>query len=337
MKLIPPKRVAELAEILGCSFVGPGSLLVSGINEIHRVVPGDLTFVDVEKYYKKALSSAATTILINKAIDPPEGKALLVTDDPFRDFNRLNEHFRPRIPSNTSEYPKLHPSVRMGHHVVLGEGVRVGSNVEIGHNVVIGSHVSIGSGSIILPNVYIGDYTEIGERVCIQPGAVIGGEAFYFKKRPEGRDKMLTKGHVILESDVEIGANTTIDRGVTDVTFVGRHTKIDNLVQIGHDTRIGRNCVIAAQVGIAGVTTIEDDCILWGQSGVPSDIVVGKGTILLAKSGLLSSVEGGKVYFGMVAKEYRQMWRELSALEHLPELLRRVEHLLTQPAPPPAS
>jgi len=338
MKLTPPQTLAQLAQLLGCTYIGPADHLVTGINEIHRVEPGDLTFVDVPKYFKKALTSAATTVLINQAVEAPEGKGLLVTDEPFSAFNRLTEHFKPTLPlpteglynvSTPNDLPAdlAEAPISIGRNVVFGQDVTLEPGVEIGHNVVIGSRVHIGAGSRIYHNVTVCDDSHLGRFVTLHPGCVIGGEAFYFKKRPVGRDKMLTKGLTILGNHVEIGANTTIDRGVSAVTQVGDHTKIDNLVQIGHDTIIGANCVIAAQVGIAGVCEIEDEVVLWGQVGIASDIVIGKGAVLLAKSGVISSLEGGKTYFGFVAKEFKKHWREIAAMEQLPELLRRVEAL----------
>ena len=325
MKLTPPRPLAELAALLGAQAIGPADHLVSGINEIHRVEPGDLTFVDVEKYFKKALHSAATTILINQAVEPTPGKALLVSDDPFRDYNRLTEHYQPRIDPTLSHDPQLGAKVQIGQNVVFGTDVVIGDGVEIGHNVVIGSHVRIGSGTVIHAHVSIYDFTTIGQHCMIQSGARIGAEAFYYKKRDWGREKMLTKGVTILEDYVDIGANTTIDRGVSAETRIGAHTKIDNLVQIGHDTVIGQRCILASQVGIAGVSTIGDDCILWGQVGVASDTVIGNRAIVLAQSGVQGELAGAKTYFGSPAADRIQRWREIAALGRLPAFLQRVE------------
>lgn len=327
MQLTPPRTVRELADLLQARFVGDPNHLVSGINEIHRVEPGDLTFVDVAKYYKKALTSKATTILIDKAVEPPAGKALIVIDDPFSAYNKLTEHFQPRQPLDLASQPKLGRDVKIGQSVIFGQNVTIGDRVEIAHNVTIGSNVTIGDDTLIYSNVTIYDHSTIGRRCCIQSGARIGGEAFYFKKRPNGRDKMLSKGTTVLEDDVEIGANTTIDRGVSAETRIGEHTKIDNLVQIGHDTIVGKRCVIAALVGIAGVCTIEDDVILWGQVGIPSDVVIGKGAILMAKTGALSSLPGGKVYSGMPANEKMKTLRRYASLDKLVKLIHKLERM----------
>lgn len=328
MKLAQPQKLSEIAALINAEFAGEPDHIITGFNEIHRVEAGDVTFVDVPKYFNKALTSAATTVIINeKNTAPPDGKALLFSSDPFRDYNFLTEHFSPRLPFTLAHQPELPPDALVGRNVVFGQNVRIGRNVEIGHNVCIGSNVVIGDETIIYPNVTIFDDTTIGVGVTIQSGAVIGGEAFYYKKRANGREKMLTKGQTVIEDYVDVGANTTIDRGVSAVTHIGAHTKIDNLVQIGHDVIIGKRCVIAAQAGIAGVCTIEDDVILWGQVGVTSDVVIGAGAVLLAKTGVISSLEGGKTYFGMVAKEWKKKWREFVSLEKLPALMDKLEKM----------
>lgn len=322
MKLSHSLTLRQAAEYLGCTWRGPDDHLISGINEIHKVVEGDLTFVDIEKYYAKALGSRATTILMNQDIEAPDGKGLLISDDPFRDYNRLTEWCQPQIPLDISAEPQLGADVKIGSNVVCGEGVIIEEGSEIGHNVVIGSHVHIGPHCRIHANVSIYDYSVIGAYVCINAGTVIGGEAFYFKARPEGRDKMLSKGRVVIEDHVDIGANCTIDRGVSGDTVIGAWTKLDNLIQIGHDTVIGKKCLIASQVGIAGVVTVEDEVILWGQVGITKDLTIGKGAELFGKAGVMSSLEGGKKYLGMVAVEARQKLREIAAIRKLPDLIR---------------
>ncbi|MEM9720647.1 MAG: UDP-3-O-(3-hydroxymyristoyl)glucosamine N-acyltransferase [Bacteroidota bacterium] len=325
MKFAEKVTLQELSALLNCPFKGAPDHLVLGINEIHRVEIGDLTFVDVEKYYSKALNCAATTILINKEVSVPEGKGILISDDPFRDFNRLTEYFQPSISLAFASTKGFGETVQLGQNVVWGKDVSIGEGTQIGHNVTIGSHVTIGKNCRIHPNVSIYGHTVIGDEVCINSGAVIGGEAFYFKSWKDSKAKMLSKGRVIIESHVDIGANCTIDRGVTADTVIGEYTKLDNLIQVGHDTVIGKRCLIASQVGIAGVVTIEDDVILWGQVGVTKDLTIGKGAVLMGKTGVMSSLEGGKTYLGMIAAPLRQKLREVAALKKLPDLLRRME------------
>ncbi|MCS7298009.1 MAG: UDP-3-O-(3-hydroxymyristoyl)glucosamine N-acyltransferase [Bacteroidia bacterium] len=319
---IPIHKAREIAELVGGSLIGDGEVLVTGINEIHRVEPGDVTFTDVPKYLKRALESPASVILINQIIEAPPGKALIYTPSPFRSFNLLLEHFCPSLTPAFSPSQESYPGVQIGMHVVIGQNTYIEPGCQIGHNTVIGPDCYIGRNTIIYPGVVIGANTYIGSHVVIQSGCVIGGEAFYYKRTPIGSERLLSKGRVIIGDYVEIGANTTIDRGVTSDTYIGDHTKIDNLVQIGHDTFIGRNCQIAAQVGIAGACVIEDGVILWGQVGVPSGVRIGPRATVLAKSGVLTSLEGGKVYFGFIAKEVKKAWREIASMGRLPRLLR---------------
>jgi UDP-3-O-[3-hydroxymyristoyl] glucosamine N-acyltransferase len=171
--------------------------------------------------------------------------------------------------------------------------------------------------------VVIYDHCEIGDNVEIHANAVIGSDAYYFKRKPEGYEKMHSCGRVILEDNVEIGACCTIDKGVSADTIIGKGTKLDNHVHIGHDTLVGKNVLMAAQVGVAGVATIEDDVILWGQVGVSKDLTIGKGAIVFAQSGVPKSIEGGKQYFGSPVQEAKEKMKELVWLKRLPELFNK--------------
>lgn len=307
MKFPNPLTLAEAAELTGAKAIGDKSFLVTGLNEIHMVEPGDVTFVDHPKYYDKALNSAATTILINKEVEAPAGKALLVHNDPFVAFRILIRHFRPFVPSSAS----IAESAVIGKGTIIQPGVFIGNNVTIGENCLIHSNVSI----------Y--DHTSIGNEVVIHSGAVIGADAYYFQKKPEGFRKFESCGRVIIGDKVEIGAMTTIDKGVTGDTIIGEDTKFDNHVQVGHDTHIGKRCLIGAHTAIAGVTKIEDDVLLWAKVAVNKDLVIGKGAVILATSGVDKSLEGGKTYFGTPAIEARKKWRELAALRALPDLFQK--------------
>ncbi len=197
MKFENPYKLQDLAEFLGCQFIGGPDFLVTGINEIHVVEAGDLVFVDHPKYYDKALNSKATTILINKEVDCPKGKALLISDDPFRDFNKITKHHKPLLSASAT----IAPDAKIGAGTVIQPGVVVLNDVVIGTN------------CFIHPNVVIGAGSRIGNNVTIHPGTVLGGDAFYYKKRESGFDKLLSGGIVVIHDDVEIGANCTIDRG----------------------------------------------------------------------------------------------------------------------------
>ncbi len=325
MRITPAITLKQLADLISCPYEGSDSHLITGINEIHMVQPGDLTFVDVSKYYDKALNSKASTIIINQNVKAPSGKALIFSDNPFTDYNRITEHFQPSISLDTKSMPQLGAKVKIGAGVVTGDFVSIGDETQIGHHVSIGSHVTIGNRCVIHPNVVIRDYVDIGDEVCINSGTVIGSEAFYFKSRPDGKEKLLTKGKVVIENRVDIGANCTIDRGVSGETKIGSDTKLDNLIQVGHDTVIGKRCIIASQVGIAGVCRIEDDVVLWGQVGIAKGNTIGSKAVLYGKTGVMTSLEGGKTYLGMIASPYLQKLREIAALKELPALLRKLK------------
>ncbi|HEU4716420.1 MAG TPA: UDP-3-O-(3-hydroxymyristoyl)glucosamine N-acyltransferase [Bacteroidia bacterium] len=300
---ITPQKVSEIASVIGAKFVGDPAHLVTGLNEVHRVEAGDLMFVDHPKYYDKALKSAATTILINKEVECPEGKALIFSDDPFRDYNKLVLHFQ----------PVSHSLKPVSDSAVVGAGSVIHPGVYLGNN------ITVGTDCVLMPGVVVYDNCVIGNNVRIHANSVIGGDAFYYKKRPEKFDKMFSCGRVVIHDDVEIGACCTIDRGVSADTIIGRGTKMDNQVHIGHDTVIGEMCLFAAAVAIAGVVTVEDRVTLWGQVAVTSDVVLGAGAVVLGASGVSKSLEGGKTYFGSPAEEARGKWKELAVLRRLAE------------------
>lgn len=290
-------NLKEIAEIINAKYVGDENFPIEGINEIHRVENGDIVFVDHPKYYDKALQSAATIVLINKEVECPEGKALLISDDPFRDFVKIGQYFNPFQGANQS----ISPSAKIGEGTHLQPNVFIGNNVQIGKNCLIHANVSIGDNSII------------GDNVIIHSGTVLGGDGFYYKKRETGFDKLKSVGNVIIENDVEIGANCTIDRGVTASTIIGEGSKLDNLIQIGHDTIIGKKCLFASQVGVAGCVIIGDEVTLWGQVGVKSGITIGNKAIVMGQSGVGHDLEAGKSYFGSPAEEARSMYKKMAA------------------------
>ncbi|CEN42192.1 UDP-3-O-(3-hydroxymyristoyl)glucosamine N-acyltransferase [Capnocytophaga cynodegmi] len=301
MKFPQPYTLKQIATIIKSSFVGDENFPVLGMNEIHVVEEGDIVFVDHPKYYDKALQSRATIILINKEVECPEGKALLISDDPFRDFNKLTDFFKPFQKSTAL----IAPSAQIGENSIIQHGAFIGNNVKIGKNCTIHSNVSIYDDCII------------GDNVTIHAGSVLGADAFYYKKRPEGFDKLKSGGRVVIEDDVDLGALCTIDRGVTGDTTIKRGTKIDNQVHVGHDTIIGEKCLIASQTGIAGCVVIENEVTIWGQVGMTSGITIGAKAIILAQSGISKSLEGGQTYFGYPAEEARKKYKEMSALRRL--------------------
>jgi UDP-3-O-[3-hydroxymyristoyl] glucosamine N-acyltransferase len=309
MKFSSAQTLKQIASLINQKYKGDDIFSITGINEIHKVEHGDLTFVDHPKYYDKALKSAATTILINKEVECPEGKTLIFSDDPFRDYNLLTKHFRP----NTYSKKPISDSAKTGEGTVVMPGVFLGDDVAVGKN------------CVLYPGVVIYDNTIIGNNVIVHANAVLGSHAFYYKKREAGFDKMHSCGRLIIEDDVEIGAGCTIDKGVSGDTVIGKGSKLDNHVHIGHDTVVGKNCLFAAQVGVAGVTTIEDNVTLWGQVGIRSDVVIGKGVTVLAQSGVGKSLEAGKTFFGSPAEDAREKMKEIVLIKRLPEIFEKLK------------
>lgn len=311
MNFPSPVPVHWIAELIGAEVIGNKDALATGINEIHKVEKGDLVFVDHPKYYDKCLQSAASFIIINNKVECPDGKALLVVEQPFDAYLKIVRHFRPFTPA--TQY--------ISETAVIGEGSYIAPGAFIGH------HVTIGVNCYIHPSVSILDHCVIGNNVVIQAGTVIGSDAFYYntkKDREVWYKRMESCGRVVIQDDVEIGASCTIDRGVTHDTVIGKGTKMDNMVHIGHDSVIGRNCLFAAQVGIAGAVNIEDGVILWGQVGVSKTLTIGANAVVLAQSGVPSSLAGGKTYFGYPAEDAVDKKRELVWIKRIPKIWEKV-------------
>ncbi len=309
MKFPKVHSLQEIANLLNCEFIGDKNFEVLGMNEIHVVEPGDIVFVDHPKYYDKALQSAATIVLINKKVDCPEGKVLLISDDPFRDFNTLTKHFKPFQSANAA----------------ISESAKIGEGTVIQPNSFIGNHVTIGKNCLIHSNVSIYDHTVIGDNVIIHAGTILGADAFYYKKRPDGFDQLISGGRVVIENNVGIGALCTIDKGVTGDTTIGEGTKIDNQVHVGHDSVIGKKCLIASQTGIAGCVIIEDEVTIWGQVGTTSGITIGAKAVIMGQTGVTKSVEGGKSYFGTPIEESREKLKQLANIKKIPEILSKLK------------
>jgi len=310
----------EASNFLDASYKGNPEALITGINEIHMVEQGDITFVDHPKYYKKALESKATFIIINNDREAPEGKGLIISEDPFADYVKIVTKYRSferceRLRSFERCERLVSPSAHIGEGTVIQPGA------------FIGNHVKIGENCIIHANASIYDHCVLGNDVIIHSGAVIGADAYYFQRKPAGYRKMESCGRVVLGDRVEIGALTSIDKGVSGDTTVGDGTKFDNHTQIGHDTHIGKNCLIGAHCAIAGVTSIEDDVIIWARVSIDKDLTIGKGAVILATSGVDKTLEGNKTYFGSPVDDVRKKWREMAILRKLPEIYAKVNKL----------
>jgi len=314
MKFPNKLTVNQIIEIMNIEVSVKGNLnnLISGINEFHSVESEDISFVDNAKYYDKVLNSKAIAIIIDKDIEAPEGKTVLICQDPLRGYLNIVHHFVRFTPQHTV----IHPSVRIGKGTLIQPNVFIGENVIIGKNCIIHANVSIYAD------------TEIGNNVTIHSNSTIGGDACYFQKRETGWLKITSCGSTKIEDDVEIGCNCCIDRGVSGVTFVGKGTKFDNQVQVGHDAHIGAHCFFGAQSGVSGCTFIDDHCTIWAKSGVNKGLYVAKNTTLLAMSALDKSIpEEGATLFGVPAEDARKKWKEMAYVRNLPELYADFEKL----------
>jgi UDP-3-O-[3-hydroxymyristoyl] glucosamine N-acyltransferase len=314
MNFPKPVPLSEIAELIDARLLGNTGASAKGINEIHKVEVGDLAFVDHPKYYEACIQSAASYIIINKEAEIPEGKALLIVEQPFEAYLAIVRRYRPFEPATGLQSASAQ----------IGEGSYVAPNAYVGH------HVTIGRNCVIHPNVTILDHCVIGDHVVIQPGTVIGSDAFYYntkKNRDNWYKRMESCGRVVIHDHVEIGAGCTIDRGVTHDTVIGQGTKMDNMVHVGHDTVIGRNCLLAAQVGIAGAVDIEDGVILWGQVGVNKTIRIKKGAVVMGQSGVVGTLDGDKIYWGTPAEDFNGKRRERVWIKRIPEIWEKVKNL----------
>ena len=329
---------AAIAEAVSGELVGDPSVVVSGVAALDRATRHDLSFLAAAKYAPLFATSRAGVVLIlpELARAPGEAPARIVVERPQEALLTL----LPRFHRGATARPGVHPTA------VLGAGVRLGASVSVGPYAVIGDGVELGEGSVVGPHCVLGDGvtigqrchliasvtaysgSRIGDRVTIHAGARIGSDGFGYVQRDGEHLKIPHVGRCIVEDDVEIGANTTIDRGSIDDTVIGPGTKIDNLVQIGHNVRIGRLCLIMGQAGIAGSVRVEDGCMILGQVGISGHHTIGKGARLAAQAGVFGDIPAGETWSGYPARPHKEALRAQAALFKLPSLLRRIERLL---------
>ena len=310
MNFTVPVRIQEIATLINATIIGDSTGEAKGINELNRVEVGDLAFVDHPKYYDKSINSNATFIIINKEVEVPLGKALLITENPFEAYCKIIDHYRP--------FTKAANEI---NSTVIGEGTYIYPTAFIGNNVTIGSNCTI------YPHVTIMDHCTIGNNVVIQAGTVIGSDAFYYNSKKEREiwyKKMPSGGTVIIEDDVEIGANCTIDRGVTHDTRLGKGTRFDNLIHIGHDTVFGKNCLVAANVVVGGCVTVKDGVTIWGGCIINKTLTIGENAVLLGRTGVGGDLEGNKTYWGAPAQEASAVKRDLIWTKRIPQLWEKV-------------
>jgi UDP-3-O-[3-hydroxymyristoyl] glucosamine N-acyltransferase len=325
----------ELAARLDCRLDGDGDIEIARVAAIHDAGPGDVTFLTNPKYEKALAGTRASAVILH--VDGPGAPcATLRSPEPYLAFARAVGLFAPddRPAAGVHALTAIAPDARLGAGVAIGAFVAIGAGASIGDrtavypNVTIGPGVRIGDDCVIHANVSIRERVAIGHRVVLQDGVVLGGDGYGFVRRRDGtHEKIPQVAAVVVEDDVEIGANTTVDRPAVGETRIKAGAKIDNLVQIAHGVSVGRNALMAAQVGISGSTTIGDDVIFGGQVGVGGHLTIGQGAVAVGQSGVTNSLEPGARVAGYPAID-NQTWRRASVLfKHLPELKRRLDAL----------
>ncbi len=325
----------QLAEIVGGEVDGDGSVIITGVAGIKEAQPGDITFLADPRYEKYLKTTRASAIIVSKRI-PDAGRPLVLSGNPYVAFIRAVRHF---VPERNGRPVGVDPTAVVAPSAVLGADASVGANAVVEEDVTVGDgsvihagayvgkRTRIGAGCVIYPNVSIREDTVIGDNVIIHCGAVIGSDGFGYALDGDAYVKIPQVGNVVLEDDVEVGANTTIDRATTGSTVVGRGTKIDNLAMIAHNVRIGENSIVVAQVGIGGSTEIGKGVNLAGQAGVAGHIKIGDGAVVAAQAGVTKSVGPGKCVSGYPAREHSLAKKVYAALQRLPELIKKVADL----------
>jgi UDP-3-O-[3-hydroxymyristoyl] glucosamine N-acyltransferase len=327
-------KLRELAARLDCRLDGDGDIEITRVAGITDAGPGDVTFLANPKYEKALAATRASAVILPEGPSAP--CATLRSPEPYLAFARAvgvfapDDRPAPGVHAMTAIAPdaRLGDGVSLGPFVVVGAGARIGARTVVYPNVTIGPGVQIGDDCVIHANVSIRERVTLGHRVVLQDGVVLGGDGYGFVRRADGtHEKIPQVAAVVIEDDVEIGANTTVDRPAVGETRIKAGAKIDNLVQIAHGVSIGRNALMAAQVGISGSTTIGDDVIFGGQVGVGGHLTIGKGAIAVGQSGVTNSLEPGERVAGYPAID-NQTWRRASVLfKHLPELKKRIDAL----------
>src|SRR5688572_20220023 len=328
-------KLRELAERLECRLEGDGDIDIVRVAGIQDAAAGDITFLANPKYEKLLATTQASAVIVRDG-GPGAPCAVLRARDPYLAFARsvglFAPHWRPATGIHAlaalAADARVGAEVSIGAFVAVGEGASIGDRTVVFPNVTVGAGARIGADCVIHSNVAIRERVTIGDRVVLQNGVVIGGDGYGFVRRGDGtHEKIPQVATVVIEDDVELGANTTVDRPAVGETRIRAGTKIDNLVQIGHGVTVGRNVLMAAQVGIAGSTDIEDDVVFGGQVGVGGHLTIGRGSIAVGQSGVTNSLEAGEMVAGYPAIDSRE-WRKASVIfKRLPELKRRIEEL----------
>jgi len=329
-------KIKEISAELNCALAGDPEIEITGVAPIENAQPGDLTFLDNKKYRRYLATTDASAIILENADDLPEGKSAIISSAPYLTFGEaMNLLHPPPIPESG-----VHPSAIISPSAKIGKGVSIGPFSVIGDNVILGDNVSIlahcviyqgvqiGSDSLIHSHCSIREGCKLGDRVILQNNVVIGGDGFGYAKRPDNSWlKIPQAGVVMIEDDVEIGAGASVDRATIGSTIIGKGTKIDNLVQIGHGSVVGHNTLLCAQVGLAGSTRVGNEVILSGQVGVAGHLEIGDRVIATAQTGIPNSVEAGKVISGYPAIDNRDWLKSSAVFAQLPKLQREIRGL----------
>ena len=329
---------ASVADLVRGKLVGEGSVTITAIAPLDRAGASDLSFLANERYASQFAESRAGVVLVAPELASAESpvSTRIIVDKPHEALL----HVLPRLYREPTSAPGIHPSATIGRGArlgtgvsigaggVLGDGCTIGDGTVIGANVVVGDGVEIGAKCKLFPNVVVYAGSRIGDRVAIHGGAVIGSDGFGYVYRDNAHQKIPHVGRCIIEHDVEIGANTTVDRGSVSDTVIGAGTKIDNLVQIAHNVRVGRLCLIVAQAGIAGSAVLEDGVVIGGQAGLGGHITIGKGTRVAAQSGVFGDIPPGETWSGYPARPHKEALRAQAALFRLGKIMRPLERLL---------
>jgi UDP-3-O-[3-hydroxymyristoyl] glucosamine N-acyltransferase len=328
--------IDEICQRVTGRLVGPPELMITGVEQINRAGPSQLTFIGQKKYAQLWTDSHASAALADEKLklEPGEGRALIHVPDTDLALAVVLEMFAPEIPDcgqGVHSSAIVHPAVKLGEGVAIGPGCVLGPHVQIGDNVSLYANVTIfdnstiGEGTVIWPGTVIRERCKIGENCIIHPNVTIGADGFGYRPSPDGKSlvKIPQIGTVNIGRDVEIGAGTCIDRGKFSATTIGDGTKIDNLVQIAHNCTIGRACVIAGLVGISGSVTIGNGVMIGGNVGIADHISIGDGAILGAKAGVMRDVDPGAFVVGAPARDTKKAMREWAALSKLPDLMKK--------------
>ena len=327
-----------IATAVGGRLVGDAAARVRGIAPLDRAHAEELSFLSSPKYASLFAASRAGVVLVTPELveSPGVAKARIIVDRPHDALLALIPKFYLAPRAEPGVHPtavigrgaRLGANVSIGAYAVIGDGARLDDDVVIDAHAVVGAGVAVGAKSHLYPSVTAYSGAVIGQRVIVHAGARLGSDGFGYVFRGGGHEKIPHVGRCIVEDDVEIGANTTIDRGSIDDTVIGAGTKIDNLVHIAHNCRIGRLCLIMAQVGIAGSVRVEDGCIIAGQVGISGHHTIGKGSTLAAQAGVFGDIPPGETWSGYPARPHKEALRAQAALFRLAPLMRQLEKLL---------